>query len=105
MKPPATIEKFKQGPVGMLTIFPQRPASHAEVPGDVVRLLPGYQFFRCLSHRAHRGHGNTRLAGLSRRGHLRLPRLWLGGHQHSIWKGQPWIVTIKETFDGLIYAC
>jgi hypothetical protein len=28
----------------------------------------------------------------------------LGTISNSIWKGQPWSVTIKELFDGFIYA-
>src|SRR5260370_31699158 len=33
MKSPATIEKFKQGPVGMLTVFPNAPASMPKILG------------------------------------------------------------------------
>jgi len=28
----------------------------------------------------------------------------LGNLSNGIWKGQPWSMTIKESFDGLIYA-
>ena len=40
MKLPATIEKFKQGPVGMLTIFPSGP--------PVMPKFPGMRFAYCL---------------------------------------------------------
>jgi hypothetical protein len=28
----------------------------------------------------------------------------LGNLSNSIWKGQPWSMTIKEVIDGLVYA-
>jgi hypothetical protein len=28
----------------------------------------------------------------------------IGTLANGIWKGQPWSVVLKETFDGLIYA-
>src|SRR6266481_3953873 len=33
MKSPAMIEKYNQGPVGMLTVFPGGPPAHRGVPG------------------------------------------------------------------------
>lgn len=53
MKSPAVIEKYNQGPVGMMTIFPSGPPSHAKIPWPLVRLLPAHQLLRCLSRRAH----------------------------------------------------
>ena len=104
MKLPATIEKFKQGPVGMLTIFPSGPPVMpkflgmwfayclvinffvAYLTGHTVAMgVPYLQVFRVVGTSAFLAYG---LAAIS----------------HSIWKGQPWSVTIKEMFDGLIYA-
>src|SRR5205807_6196324 len=75
MKSPAVVEKYKQGPVGMMTVLPGGPTRHAEVPGHVVRLLPHYRILRRLSHRTH-GCARRSLSGrLSRRWHCGVPRL------------------------------
>jgi len=104
MQSPATIEKFKQGPVGMLTIFPSGPVAmpkflgmwfaYCLVIGFFVAYLtgrtvtPGAPYpavFRVAGTAAFLTHG-------------------LGHLSNGIWRGQPWGVTLKEVFDGLIYA-
>jgi len=104
MKSPAAIEKYKQGPVGTMTIRPNGQvvlgkflgqwfgfllvigffvaylAAHTLPPG-----APYLQVFRVVGTAAFLAYG---LANLS----------------NGIWKGQPWGMTIKETIDGLIFA-
>jgi hypothetical protein len=104
MKSPAMIEKYKQGPVGMLTVFPSGPPAmpkflamwfaYCLVIGLFVACLTGstvapgapYQaVFRVAGTAAFLGYGVGQLV-------------------NSIWAGQPWSVTIKHVIDGLLYS-
>ncbi|MGA8149988.1 MAG: hypothetical protein WB952_03500 [Terriglobales bacterium] len=104
MKSPAMVEKYKQGPVGHMTIFPSGPPA---MPKFLIQwlvyclligffaaylaahtLLPGSRYpvvFRVVGTAAFLGYG-------------------LGNLSNGIWKGQPWSMTIKEAIDGLVYA-
>jgi hypothetical protein len=104
MKSPATQEKFKQGPVGFLTLYPSGPPAmpkflglwfvYCLIIGVFVACLTGYTIafgapypvvFRVAGTAAFMSYG-------------------LGPAVNSIWKGQPWSVTLKEIFDGLVYG-
>jgi hypothetical protein len=104
MKSPAMIEKYKQGPVGMLTVFPSGPPAmpkflamwfaYCLVIGLFVACLtgstvaPGAPYlavFRVAGTAAFLGYGVGQLV-------------------NSIWAGQPWSVTIKHVIDGLLYS-
>jgi len=104
MKSPAMVEKYKQGPVGMMTILPSGPphmpkfliewfvfcllisffvaylAAHTVAPG-----APYLRVFRVVGTAGFLGYG-------------------LGHLSDGIWKGQTWSATIKEVIDGLVYA-
>jgi hypothetical protein len=104
MNSPAAQEKYKQGPVGMLTVFPSGPpvmpkflgmwfayiliisvvvanlAAHSVVPGASFRHV-----FRVAGTAAFLAYG-------------------VGILSNGIWKGQPWSNVIKEAADGLVYA-
>jgi hypothetical protein len=104
MKSPAMIEKYTQGPVGMLTILPSGPPAMpkflglwfayclviglvvAHLAAHTVYPFPTYRHvFRIVGESAFLAYG-------------------LGNLSNSIWKGQTWSMTIKEVIDGLIYA-
>jgi len=104
MNSPATQEKYKQGPVGMLTIFTSGPPAMPKFLAmwfvycliisifvanltayTVVSVAPYRQVFRVAGIAAFLAYG---LANLS----------------NGIWKGQPWGNVIKEVVDGLVYA-
>ena len=104
MKSPAMIEKYNQGPVGMMTIFPSGPPAmpkflglwfaYCLVVGVVVAHLASHtvapfqtyrHVFRVVGESAFLAYG-------------------LGNLSNSIWKGQTWSMTIKEVIDGLVYA-
>ena len=104
MKSPAMIEKYNQGPVGMMTIFPSGPPAMPKFLGlwfaycVVVSLIVAHlaahtvapfqtyrHVFRVVGESAFLAYG-------------------LGNISSSIWKGQTWSMTIKEVIDGLIYA-
>ena len=104
MKSPEVVEKFKRGPVGLLTVFPSGPPAMAKflglwfvycvIVGAVVAcvaattLAPGTRYlevFHLVGIAAFLAYG-------------------IGQIQDSIWKGQTWGVTFKHIVDGLIYA-
>ena len=104
MKSPAMVEKFKQGPVGFLTLRPNGPPAipkfmlqwfiYCLVIGFFVAYItgrtvpPGMQYLTVF-----------RVAGCA--GFM---AYGLGGLSNGIWKGQPWSSVIKEVFDGLVYG-
>ena len=104
MKSPETIEKFKQGPVGMMTIFPSGPPALPKFLGLwfvyclIVGFFAAYLTGRTLPPGA-RYLAVHRVAGCAAFMAYGLSQL-----SNSIWKGQPWSVTIKELIDGLIYG-
>jgi hypothetical protein len=104
MKSPEMMEKFKQGPVGFLTIRPSGPVALGKFLGQwfgfclvvgavaallAVHVLPVGATYKSVFHvvglAAFLGYG-------------------IGPLSNGIWKGQPWSSVIKEVFDGLIYG-
>jgi hypothetical protein len=104
MKSPAAIEKYKQGPVGMMTIFPSGPPAMPKFLGMwfVFCLIVGF-FVAYLTGRTVAVGANYlvvfRVAGTA--GFL---AYGLGHLSNGIWKGQPWSSTLKEVIDGLVYG-
>jgi len=104
MKSAAMIEKFKQGPVGMLTVFPNGP--------PVMPKFLGMWFVYCLIISLFVAYltGHTVAPG------ARYPAVFcvagtaaflaygVGQLSNGIWKGQPWGMTLKEVIDGLVYS-
>lgn len=96
-------EKMKKGPVAMLTVMSGPPAmgkllSQWFIYSVVVSLFAAYIASRAVGAGADyldvfRFAGTTAFIGYA-------AALW----QDSIWMGQPWSLTLKSTFDGLIYA-
>jgi hypothetical protein len=98
------VDKYQQGPVGMLTVF-----------DNGVPVLPkflGQWFVFCLIVSFFVAYltGHTVAPGLT---YLQVFRVagtagflayGLGHLSNGIWKGQPWSVTLKEVVDGLIYG-
>jgi len=104
MKSPEAVEKFKRGPVGLLTIFPSGPPAMGK--------FLGLWFVNCIVVGIFVAYltGRTRMPGTD---YLQVFRVagtvafmgyGVGQLQDSIWKGQTWGVTAKHVFDGLIYA-
>jgi hypothetical protein len=104
MKSPATIEKYKQGPVGFLTIFPSGPPAMPKFLSMwfVFCLVIGF-FVAYLTGRTVPAGANYlvvfRVAGTAA-----FLAYGLANLSHSIWRGQRWSATIKEVLDGLLYA-
>ena len=104
MKSPEMTEKFKQGPVGFLTIRPNGPVAMGKfliqwfvfclVVGAVAAciagaVLPAGTPYKMVFH----------VVGLSA-----FMAYGVGTLSNGIWKAQPWSNVIKEVIDGLIYG-
>jgi len=104
MKTPAVQEKFKQGPVGHLTIFPSGTVNMGKflglwfayclVIGFFVAYLTGHVLATGANYRQV-----FRVAGTAA-----FLAYGLGHLSNGIWKGQPWSFVLKEVFDGLIFG-
>jgi len=104
MKLPATVEKFKQGPVGFLTVFPSGPPAMGKylVSWFIYCLIIGFFVAYLTGHTV--APGAHYLAVFRVAGTAAFLAYGLGQLSNSIWKGQPWGMTIKEVIDGLIYG-
>lgn len=104
MNSPAMQEKFKQGPVGHITIFPSGPVKMGKFLGMwfVYCLIIGF-FVAYLTGRTV-AHGTDYLAVFRVAGTAGFMAYGLGTLSNGIWKGQPWGMVLKEAFDGLIFG-
>jgi hypothetical protein len=104
MKSPAIQEKYKQGPVGMLTVFPSGPPVMPKFLGLwfayclLIGLFTAYLTGRTVPFGAHYP-VVFRVAGTAA-----FMAYGLGPLANGIWKGLPWSFVLKESFDGLIYS-
>jgi hypothetical protein len=104
MKTPAAIEKYKQGPVGMMTVFPSGPPVMPKFLG----LWFGYcliiAFFVAYLTGRTVAPGTPYLAVFRVAGTAGFLGYGLGLLPNGIWRGQPWSTVLKDVFDGLIYG-
>jgi len=104
MKSPAIAEKQKQGPVGMMTVFPSGPPNMPKflamwfVYCLIIGFFVAYLTGRTVAPGAHY------LAVFRVAGTAAFLAYGLGTLSNGIWKGQTWSVTIKEVVDGLVYG-
>lgn len=104
MNSPEIAEKRKQGPVGMLTVFPSGPVVMPKFLAMwfVYCLVLGFFVAYLTGHTV--APGTPYLAVFRVAGTAAFLGYGLGHLSNGIWKGQPWDVTIKEVIDGLIYG-
>ena len=104
MKSPAMIEKYKQGPVGMMIVFP----NGTPVLPKFLGLWFGYclliNFFVAYLAGHTIGPHTYYLAVFRVVGTAAFLTYGLGPLANVIWKGYPWSFVLKEVIDGLIYA-
>ncbi|HEU0040368.1 MAG TPA: hypothetical protein VFR76_13955 [Verrucomicrobiae bacterium] len=104
MKSPEMQEKFKQGPVGMITVFPGGPANMPKYLVQwfafcvVVGIFTAYLTGRTLPS------GTVYLAVFRVAGAVAFMAYGVGQVVNGIWMGQPWSSVLKHVFDGLIYS-
>jgi len=104
MKSPEVVEKFKQGPVGMITVAESGAPAMGKflVMWFVYCLIIGY-FTAYLTGRVV-APGTAYLAVFRVAGTAAFMAYGVGNLSNGIWKHQPWGMAIKESIDGLVYA-
>lgn len=104
MKSPAMVEKYKQGPVGMMVVAPSGPPAMPKFLGMwfVFCLVVGFFTAYLTAHTVPAG--ATYRAVFRVAGTAAFLAYGLGNSANSIWKMYPWSFTIKEVIDGLIYG-
>ena len=98
------MEKYKEGPVGFLTIMPSGVPAMPKFLGlwFVYCLIIGY-FVAYITAHTVPATANY-LAVFRVAGTAGFMAYGLGNLSNGIWKGQPWSNVIKEVVDGLIYG-
>lgn len=104
MKSPAVIEKYKQGPVGMLTIMPSGPPAMPKflVQWFLYCWVVGFFVAYLAAHTLPSG--ASYLAVFRIVGTAGFLAYGMGNFVNGIWRGQPWSGALKEVIDGLIYG-
>jgi hypothetical protein len=104
MGTPETIAKFKEGPVGILTLMPNQAMGLGKFLGQWFGYCLVVSFF--LAYLAGRtvAPGTDYLAVFRVVGTAGFMVYGLANVVDSIWKAYPWGVTAKHIFDGLLYA-
>ena len=104
MGTPDVQEKFRRGPVGMLTVMPNGPMSMGKYLGGWFVYCLVVSFF--LAYLA----GRTLAPGIDYLivfrfvGTAAFLAYGLGNIVNSIWMGVPWSNTMRAVIDGLVYA-
>jgi hypothetical protein len=104
MKLPAMVEKYKQGPVGMMTVLPVGPPVMPKfliqwfVYCLVISFFVAYLAWHTIAA------GSNYLAVFRVVGTAAFLAYGISQLSNGIWKGQTWSMTIKEVIDGLVYA-
>jgi hypothetical protein len=104
MKSPAMAEKYKQGPVGMMTIFPSGPP---HMPKFLIQWFVYCLLINCFV--AYLACHTIPVGAYYRHvfrvvGTAAFLAYGLGHVSDAIWKGQTWSSTVKEVIDGLVYG-
>ena len=104
MKSPAMIDKYKQGPVGMMITFPNGTPFLPKFLGLWFGycLLIGFFVAYLAGHTV--APGTYYLAVFRIVGTAAFLSFGLGPLANVIWKGYPWSFVLKEVVDGLIFA-
>ena len=104
MKTPEYQEKLKQGPIGLMTVFPSGPPNMAKYLGSwfayclVVSFFVAYLTGRTLAP------GTPYLAVFRIAGTVGFLSYGIAHAHASIWEGRAWSTTVKFFFDGLVYG-
>src|ERR1700741_142250 len=104
MKSPAMIEKYNQGPVGMMTVFPTGQPFMPKFLGlwFAYCLLIAFFVAYLAAHTVPTGAYYLKVFRVV--GTAAFLGYGLGTISNAIWKGQTLSFTIKEVVDGLVYA-
>lgn len=104
MKSPETQEKYKQGPVGMMTVMPSGPPVMPKFLGQWFAFCLVVAFFVAYltGHTVVWGADYLKVFRVA--GTAAFLAYGLGHVSDGIWKGQTWSSTVKEVLDGLVYG-
>ncbi|MHC4818794.1 MAG: hypothetical protein ACYTF8_12140 [Planctomycetota bacterium] len=104
MATPEMIEKFKQGPVGHLTVVPSGPPGMGKnlvqwfLYSVLISIFVGY----LTSHAVAPGAAYFSVFRIA--GTIAVLAYGVAVLPDSIWKGVPWKITAKFVFDGVVYG-
>ncbi|MBZ5647954.1 MAG: hypothetical protein LAN37_12110 [Acidobacteriia bacterium] len=104
MKSPEMAEKWKQGPCGILTVFPTGMPQMPKFLGQWIGYCLLINFFVAYLAAHTLAPGAHYLAVFRVVGTAGFLGYGLGNISNGIWKGQPWSMVIKEVIDGLVYG-
>jgi hypothetical protein len=104
MRSPATLEKFKEGPVGMMSIAQNGPVAMPKLLGLWFSYSLLISFFVAYLTGHTVSSGVNYLVVFRVAGTAAFMAYGFGSISNAIWKGQPWAMTAKEVFDGLVYG-
>ena len=104
MNTPEMVEKYKQGPVGHMTVFPSGKINMGKYLGQWFVYCLVVAFFTAYIAAHTVPAGVHYLVVFRVVGATAFMALGIGPLANGIWKGQPWGMTIKEVVDGLIYS-
>jgi hypothetical protein len=105
MNSPESQEKYKKGPVGMITIMPTGMPVMPKFLGQwfgyclIIGVFTAYVAGHTVAPGAHY-HAVFRVVGT-----VAFMAYGLAYISNGIWKAQPWGIVMKDMIDGLIYAC
>ena len=104
MNTPEMKEKYKQGPVGMMTVMESAPPAMPKFLGLwflyclIIGFFVAYLAWHTLAV------GTNYIVVFRVVGTAAFLAYGVGQLSNGIWKSQPWSMTIKEALDGLVYA-
>ncbi len=104
MKSPEMQAKYKQGPVGMMTVYPNEPPAMPKFLGQWIGFCLAVSFFVGYLTWHSVVAGANYLVVFRVAGTAAFLAYGLANVSNGIWRGQPWGMVIKEVVDGLIYA-
>jgi len=104
MKSQAMAEKYNQGPVGMMTVFPSGLPFMPKFLGLWFAYTLTISFFVAYLTGHTIAPGANYPAVFRVAGTAGFMAYGLGLLSNGIWKSQPWSTVLKEVFDGLIYG-
>ena len=104
MNTPEMKEKYKQGPVGMMTVLESAPPAMPKFLGLwflyclIIGFFVAYLAWHTLAV------GTNYIVVFRVVGTAAFLAYGVGQLSNGIWKSQPWSMTTKEALDGLVYA-
>jgi hypothetical protein len=104
MNTPGLQEKYKEGPVGMMSVFPTGPVAMPKFLAQWFAYSLLISFFVAYLTGHTVAPGVNYLVVFRVAGTAAFMAYGMGTISNAIWKGQPWSMTIKEVFDGLVYG-